>query len=406
VIAVKGVIVALALAFAVGTLSTVAAPVSASKDECPDDRTWPSFAEVARTARSIYLVEVTHSVDDVAEKASLVEVMRGAASEEIDLRRLQPGSTRDGCPAPIGPYAQVGDRLLIAYDGTAPDRVGSIDTVAHVGRMRDGRNLSGLERLTIEEAQAYDAPSTRRQAPKASPTPTPARWSPRPSSVPAAAGDTDVLWSCRGDPPGFPRSVLTGPTGMEKVEGAVFDGLRSALETMRSEFEFEPREDRPHQLPWLLAYEDEDLALFLVRRLGDGQRYSAMYVEREGGTWGFAGYTDDCQPRPLITHGLGSSEWRVDPESPPTPGSSTFPIEVMEHACASGRPADGRIADPIEEYGEDAITITVPVRGVAGAATCPGNPWTPFVLELDEPIGDRRLLDGGPWPPEQRWPLP
>jgi hypothetical protein len=26
------------------------------------------------------------------------------------------------------------------------------------------------------------------------------------------------------------------------------------------------------------------------------------------------------------------------------------------------------------------------------------------VIELAEPIGDRLLLDGGPWPPEQRWP--
>ena len=50
---------------------------------------------------------------------------------------------------------------------TAPraDRVGSVDAVAHVGRMRDRRNLSGLERLTFEEARAYDAPRTRRRVP-------------------------------------------------------------------------------------------------------------------------------------------------------------------------------------------------------------------------------------------------
>jgi hypothetical protein len=33
-----------------------------------------------------------------------------------------------------------------------------------------------------------------------------------------------------------------------------------------------------------------------------------------------------------------------------------------------------------------------------GGATCPSNPWTRFVVELDEPIGDRLLLDGGPGP--------
>jgi hypothetical protein len=398
--------VVLAIVLAVGTLLTAAAPVPAAEGECRDSQAWPSFAEVAPTARSIYLVKVTRSVDGIAEEARSIEVMRGAAPGTVDLRRLQPGR-RDGCPATIGPYAQLGDRLLIAYDGTAPDRVGSIDAVAQVGRVRDRRNASGLERLTLEEARAFDAPGTLPPTLTVSPAPMPpARWSPRPSFVPAAGGDEDVLWSCGGGAPGFPRSVLTGPSGMETVEGAVFDGLRSALETMRPEFELEPREDRAHQLPWLLAYEDEDLALFLVRRAGKTERYSAMYVEREGDAWGFGGYSDDCRPRPLITHGMGSSEWRIDADSPPVPGSSTFPVEVMERECASGRPADGRIADPIVDYGEDAITITVPVRRVEGDATCPGNPWTPFVLELDEPVGDRLLLDGGPWPPEQRWPSP
>ena len=44
---------------------------------------------------------------------------------------------------------------------------------------------------------------------------------------------------------------------------------------------------------------------------------------------GFGGYADECRPRPLVTHGLGSSEWRVDLASPPTPETSTIPIEVM-----------------------------------------------------------------------------
>lgn len=428
----------LTVALALGTLMSMAAPASAAQDECADARAWPSFAEVAPTARSIFLVKVTRSVDGIAEKARSLEVMKGASPATIDLRRLQPGRTSDACLEPIGPFAQVGNRLLIAYDGTAPDRAGSIDAVAHVGRLRDRRNLSRLERLTLKEARAYDAPVTDRPAPPRRPPPpqtyppevifgamqkpirtlaqqvldvllaaiTPARSSPPLATDPAAGVATDGFWSCRGKEPGFPRSVLTGPTGAEKMDGAVFDGLRSALEVMRPEFEFELRKDRPHQLPWSLAYQDEDLAVFLVRRTGKAERYSVMYVEREGDMWGFAGYVDDCLPRPLITHGLGNSEWRIHGESPPAPASSSFGIEVMEHECASGRPADGRIADPIVEYGEDAITITVSVRRVEGGATCPGNPWTPFVLDLHEPIGDRLLLDGGPWPPEQRWPLP
>lgn len=255
---------------------------------------------------------------------------------------------------------------------------------------------SGLERLTLAEARANDV---------SEPDQDDAR-SPGPTVEPDDAAAGDPLWSCRGELPGFPRAVLDGPLGVETMPGAVFDGLRAALEAMRPEFELEPREDRPHELPWLLAAYEDDLALFLVRHPGDAEHYSALFVERDGAEWSFGAYFGDCQLRPLITHGLGSSEWRVDPASPPTPESTSFPIEVMEHECASGQPPDGRIAEPIVDYGEDVITITIPVREVEGVATCPSNPWTPFVLELDEPIGDRQLVDGGPWPPQQRWPSP
>jgi len=406
-------ILVLVVALAVGTLTTAATPVSGAQDECLDAPAWPSFAKVARTARSIYMVTVTESVKGVAVKARAGAVMRGAGPEQVDLRRLKPRRRDDGCPGPSGPYARVGQKVLIAYDGLARDGESSIDAVALVGQVR-GRNRSKLERLTVAEARAYDAPARQRRhrldRPKDPPLPLEGSIDiddlPR-ATAPSTISDLDVLWSCGGDEPGFPRSALEGSIGVEKARGAVFDGLRRALQTMRSEFVLEPRENRAHEMPWLLAYEDEDQALFLVRRTRGSERFSAMSVDREGDTWVSSGWSGECGLRPLITHGLGSSVWRVDGEAPPTSRSSTFPIEVMEHECASGRPANGRIADLIVEYGEDAITITVPVHPVdASVVTCPGNPWTPYVLELDEPIGNRLLLDGGPWPPEQRWPSP
>lgn len=140
VLAMKSLVLVVALA--VGTLTTAATPVSGAQDECLDAPAWPSFAKVARTARSIYMVTVTDSVDDIAVKARSTDVMRGAAPGQVDLRRLKPRRTNNGCPGPSGPYARVGQKLLIAYDGLARDGESSIDAVALVGRVR-GRTVPG-----------------------------------------------------------------------------------------------------------------------------------------------------------------------------------------------------------------------------------------------------------------------
>lgn len=363
---------------------------------------WPSFTEVAETAHSIYSAKVTESVDGIATQARTGEIMRGGGPGRVDLGSLRPGTTDDACPPPEGPFAEVGDRLLIAYDGTAADRVGSVDAVARIGKQPAGDDPFGYEWLTLKEARAYER--IERALPESQSTPTPELWSPRPSAIPATAGEGERLWSCDGRAPGFPISVLDGPAGVETMEGPVFDGLRRAIETMRPEFEYDLREDRPHLLPWLLAFEGRNRAVFLVQR--QDERYSVMFVEREGASWDFSGYMDPCALRPLITHEHGEAVWRVKPDSPVSSASTSVQVQVMERECASGKKATGRIETPIVDYGEDAITVTIPVRRVRGGADCQGNPWTPYVLELDEPIGDRVLLDSGPWPPEQRWPRP
>ena len=48
-------------------------------------------------------------------------------------------------------------------------------------------------------------------------------------------------------------------------------------------------------------------------------------------------------------------------------------------------------------YAEDQVVIDVGVRPYE-QATCPSNPPTPFVVELDEPLGDRTLVGDSPEP--------
>jgi hypothetical protein len=91
--------------------------------------------------------------------------------------------------------------------------------------------------------------------------------------------------------------------------------------------------------------------------------------------------------------------WEPAPDADLTPAATSIEVLVNERACASGTSAEGRIAPPTVEYGPDTVTITLAVIPVTGGADCPGNPDTPFTVELDEPLGDRTLLDGGTSPP-------
>ena len=89
--------------------------------------------------------------------------------------------------------------------------------------------------------------------------------------------------------------------------------------------------------------------------------------------------------------------WRV--QGTLDPAATRLPLLVQERECASGQSAEGRIERPDVEYRSDAVIVTVRVRDLGGDQDCPGNPDTPFVLRLDEPVGDRELLDGGKRPP-------
>jgi hypothetical protein len=107
-----------------------------------------------------------------------------------------------------------------------------------------------------------------------------------------------------------------------------------------------------------------------------------------------------CTPRPHVSDDVSVAEWWADPDADPIgPRSERIRALVHEQACANGQSAEGRILPPTIVYGTDEVTVTVIVQSIVGGAECPGNPRTPYTIELDEPLGDRTLLDGGQLPP-------
>jgi hypothetical protein len=73
--------------------------------------------------------------------------------------------------------------------------------------------------------------------------------------------------------------------------------------------------------------------------------------------------------------------------------ATSFTANVARLACNSG--VTGRVlAPPVDENATTVVvTFTVaPVR--PRAVTCPSNNWVPHVVRLDDPLGDRALVDG------------
>lgn len=76
----------------------------------------------------------------------------------------------------------------------------------------------------------------------------------------------------------------------------------------------------------------------------------------------------------------------------PQPDDTTLSLVVEERACSGGDTAEGRIRVEVAVT-DDEVRLDVSVVPKPGAHTCPGNPGTPHVVSLDEPIGDRLVVD-------------
>lgn len=95
---------------------------------------------------------------------------------------------------------------------------------------------------------------------------------------------------------------------------------------------------------------------------------------------------------------LGTATLTLDPDHPPVPDAREVHLLVTEMACNSGQDAEGRVRLSDLAVRDDAIAVTVGVEPRTGEADCPSNPPTPFVVELDEPLGDRVVLDASVHP--------
>ena len=84
------------------------------------------------------------------------------------------------------------------------------------------------------------------------------------------------------------------------------------------------------------------------------------------------------------------ASWDIDVT--PKPESTSIPIEVSRLECAGG--STGEVAGANVTYEERRILIEALVVPLPpGAYTCQGNDVSPYNVQLEQPLGDRELVD-------------
>lgn len=92
----------------------------------------------------------------------------------------------------------------------------------------------------------------------------------------------------------------------------------------------------------------------------------------------------------------GPARWFLPPDAQIGPETTAFAALVMEVNCASGQSSQDRIVGPEISYAADQVVVTFAVRPLPEEVQdCQGNPATAVTVTLKEPLGERRLVDGG-----------
>ena len=218
-----------------------------------------------------------------------------------------------------------------------------------------------------------------------------------PLDVIPGSGVEDPLVACRGIPP-VRYSQLVDPPSIDDID-------HPAVEALRAELEAPGVEPMPTGR-WVVIDIDDDLATFGALS-SDGFGYAEF--ERSGDKWllGGMGSGRPCEPTVVLPDGLNRVELRLDPDSPPSPESTTIYLLATEVACASGREMGDALQGPqVVETGTEVLVAFAVIPLSEQVVTCQGNPPTPVTIELSQPLGNRAVFDGLYVPPKQLHPAP
>lgn len=212
----------------------------------------------------------------------------------------------------------------------------------------------------------------------------------QPLVPPSSVREDDLRLSC-GSPLSFSAQALSGSPGAERADHPAAAAVRDLIAS----------DQLPDRSGWQLVVLTDSNALFVLPASADAwfSHWSVELDLREG-RWEFV-RSGQCDIRPVF-EGIGPAKWELAPDQSLQPDTQRLDVLVTELGCASGMPPDGRVVPAAAIYRERDIIVIFGVEPLPGAQTCQGAPPARVTLELEEPVGDRVLLDGYSLPPEPR----
>ena len=188
----------------------------------------------------------------------------------------------------------------------------------------------------------------------------------------------------------FLAKVLERPTGAEDGNHPANRKLRRLLR-QNNPYIFGPKEG------WIRVFLSERRAEF-VNEKPSGRAWNYVGLRKKDDGWRLAYTGDYCQP---LAWGRRKSGAILDLRDGhrPTAEDTRLRLLVYEVECHGTRVPPEEDIHPEVIYGKENVVVIVRIDWVEGGATCPGTPPFRYTVELDEPLGNRALVDAGQYPP-------
>ena len=195
---------------------------------------------------------------------------------------------------------------------------------------------------------------------------------------------SELEYGCGGGATFSPEEIEEGPEPSQDILDALHD-LRQTMDGA--------------MLPedgWTVVSRRDSAVTLLAPQEGRGHvGFASASFDKEADGWKAAGW-GDCTPR-LALLGKSVLRWAFTEQShPPPPDATELEVLVIEVECSSGRSLDGLI-EPNVTYREDRIEVVLTAPGGIGG-NCIGTAPTEYSLELDEPVGQRKVVDLSVYP--------